>query len=86
MNIHLFGKKLLIQFTVRVFCERISTRTCVSFPVGFEGGLLDLIVLVGDHCLSFYFAKPNNLEMWPNNVSCRFLIRVRLFKTNDVVS
>ena len=28
---------------------------CASFPFGFEGGMWDLIVLVPDHCLSFYF-------------------------------
>ena len=26
-----------------------------SFPFGVEGGMLDLIALVPDHCLSFYF-------------------------------
>ena len=25
------------------------------FPFGFDGRMLDLIVLVPDHCLSFYF-------------------------------
>ena len=29
---------------------------CASFPFNFEGGLWDLIVLVPDHCLSFYFS------------------------------
>ena len=28
---------------------------CASFPFGFEGGVWDLIVVVPDHCLSFYF-------------------------------
>ena len=28
---------------------------CASFSFGFEGGIWDMIVLVPDHCLSFYF-------------------------------
>ena len=28
---------------------------CVPFSFHFEGGIWDLIVLVPDHCLSFYF-------------------------------
>ena len=28
---------------------------CASFPFGFEGGMSDLIVLVPDPCLSFFF-------------------------------
>ena len=28
---------------------------CHSFPFGFEGEILDLIVLIPDHCLSIYF-------------------------------
>ena len=28
---------------------------CPSFPFGIEGGMLDVIVLVPDHCLSVYF-------------------------------
>ena len=30
---------------------------CSSFPLGFEGGMWDLIVLVPDHCLSFFLYK-----------------------------
>ena len=29
---------------------------CASFPFGFEVGMWDLIVLVTDHCISFYFS------------------------------
>ena len=28
---------------------------CASFSFDFEGGLWDLIVLVPDHCLSFFY-------------------------------
>ena len=30
------------------------------FPFGFEGGVWDLIVLVPDHCLSFYLKLSVN--------------------------
>ena len=50
-----FGKELFIRFTVRVLCERLSVCVCVSFTFVSEGGMWDLIVLVPDHCLSFYF-------------------------------
>ena len=29
----------------------------LGFPFGFEGRILDLIVSVPDHCLSFYFSS-----------------------------
>ena len=32
-----------------------SISVCVSCPSGFENWIWDLIVLVPDHCLSFYF-------------------------------
>ena len=32
-----------------------------SFPFGSEGGMWDLIVLVPDHCQSFYFSGINDL-------------------------
>ena len=32
---------------------------CASFPVGFEGGKWELVVLVPGHCLSFYFCYPS---------------------------
>ena len=40
-----------------VFREHLSICVCVSFPFGFEGGMCDLIVLLPDHRLSFYFTK-----------------------------
>ena len=39
---------------MRVFHGRLSVCVCVSFPFGFDGGMLDLIP---DHCLSFYFSR-----------------------------
>ena len=32
------------------------------FPFGFEGRMLDLIVSVPDHCLSFYFARLPRMQ------------------------
>ena len=36
------------------------------FPFGFEGRMWDLIVLVPDHCLSFYFT--NDMKRLTDNV------------------
>ena len=58
MNDHLFGKKLFIQFTVRVYCERFFFFFFLYVCWGGGGrglmaGLWYLIVLlVSDHCLS----------------------------------
>ena len=30
---------------------------CASYPFGFDCGILDLIVLIPDHCVSIYFSK-----------------------------
>ena len=38
-------------------CESLSTSACASCPFGFEDGVCDLIVLVPDLCLSFYFLR-----------------------------
>ena len=51
LNDHLFGKELFIRFTVGVFRVRLPN----SFPVGIEGRMWDVIVLIPDHCLSLYF-------------------------------
>ena len=48
-------KEQFIQFTVRVFRERLSVCVCSSFPFVFEGGMWILIILIPDHCLSIYF-------------------------------
>ena len=42
-----------------------------SFPFGFEGGMWDFIILVPDHCLSFYFT-PNIIitkSLAPSNIN-----------------
>ena len=36
-------------------CMRVYQCVNSHFPIGFGGGMWDLIVLVPDHCLSFYF-------------------------------
>ena len=36
---HLFGKELLICFTVRVYRERLSFCVCSTFSINFEGGM-----------------------------------------------
>ena len=54
-NDHLFGKELFIRFTAIVFCKLLSVYVFSYFPFGFEGRMWDLIVLVPDHCLFFYF-------------------------------
>ena len=38
-----------------VFRERLSIYMCSSFRFGFEGDMSDLIVLIHDRCLSFFF-------------------------------
>ena len=49
-------KKLFIRFTVRVFRERfLKFCVCHSFCFGIEGGMLYVVVLIPDHCFSFYF-------------------------------
>ena len=50
-NDHLFGKKLFIRFTMCLFRERLPFR---ARPFSFEGGILDLVVLVPNHCISFF--------------------------------
>ena len=55
LNDHLFGKELFIRFTANVFRKLPSIYVYSYFPFGFEGMILDLIVSVPDHCLSFYF-------------------------------
>ena len=55
MNGHLSGKELFIRLTARAFRELLSIYVFSYFPFGFEGRIWDLIVLVPDHYLSFYF-------------------------------
>ena len=40
---------------MRVCRERLSIFVCASFPFGFEGQTWDLIILVPEHCLFFFF-------------------------------
>ena len=37
---------------------------CASFPFVCEGRMLDLIVLIPDHCLSVYFTDPLLVKGW----------------------
>ena len=53
MNDHLMGEKLLFRFALCGYRGILSICLCVSFPFGFEGEMLDLIV--PDRCPSFYF-------------------------------
>ena len=48
---------MFMRFTLHVFYKRLSICVYTSFPFGFEGGMWDLIILVPDHFLSFYFAS-----------------------------
>ena len=52
-------KELFIRFTVRVFRERcvINLCVCLSISFGYDGWMWDLIELITDHCLSFYFSR-----------------------------
>ena len=45
-----------IRFTARAFRTLLSFYVFSYFPFGCEGRILDLIVSVHDHCLSFQFA------------------------------
>ena len=55
-NEHLFGKELLILFTVFVSRVPISICACAPFPFAFKCGVWDLIALLPEHCLSIYFS------------------------------
>ena len=55
LNDHLSGKELFIRFTARAFRKLLSIYVFSYFPLGFECRMLDLMVSVPDHCLSFYF-------------------------------
>ena len=55
LNGHLSGKELLIRFSARVFRKLRSCYAFSYFSFGVDGRILDLIVSVPDHCLSFYF-------------------------------
>ena len=42
---------------------------CASFPFSFEGGMWDLIVLVIDPCLPFYFSRSCSSSARPGHVA-----------------
>ena len=48
---------LFILFAASAFRKLSSIYVFSYFPFGFEGRIWDLIVLVPDHCLSFYFVS-----------------------------
>ena len=62
LNDQLFKKALFIQFTMRVFRERLSVFVCPSFPFDVEGGIWDLIVLIPDNCRYFFSFSYFNLD------------------------
>ena len=51
----LLGKEQSILFTASAFRKLPSVYVFSYFPFGFDGRILDLIVSVPDHCLSFYY-------------------------------
>ena len=65
MNDHLSGKELFIRLTARVFRRLLSVYVLSYFSFGFEGRMLDLIVSVPDHCLSFYYAFQYLPKVYP---------------------
>ena len=69
LNDHLFGKELFILFTASAFRKLPSIYVFSFFPFGFEGRMWDLIELVPDYCLSFYF--PVVLFDTPGISRCR---------------
>ena len=48
-----FVKSCSIGFLCVFFRKRLSVDSFASFSFGFEGGMLDLIALVPEDCLSF---------------------------------
>ena len=81
LNDHLFGKELFIRFTASAFRKLLSVYAFSYFPFGFEGRMWDLIVLVPDHCSSFYF----KLDCWTafNFFYILLLSRLDLIKISD---
>ena len=64
LNDHLSGKELFVRFAASAFRKLLSIYVFICFPFGFEGRLLDLIVSVPDHCLSFYFVAAMLLNLF----------------------
>ena len=59
MTTSVFGKELFIRFTVSAFRKLPSIYVFSYFPFGFKGRMLDLIVSVPDHCLSFLLCSAS---------------------------
>ena len=49
------GKSCSFGLVCLSFVNVYQFSVCPSFPFGFEGGMLDLIALIPDHCLSTLF-------------------------------
>ena len=62
---------LFILFAASAFRKLSSIYVFSYFPFGFEGGIWDLIVLVPDHCLSFYITRTSIVSMGESLVSQR---------------
>ena len=73
-------KSFVIRVTVSNCRERLSICTCASFPCGYEGGMLDFIVLVADHSLEFYLSicvygqEQKLAEIYTTQAKCITLI------------
>ena len=50
---------------IKCVCVRacVCVCVCVCFLFGFDGGMWDLIVLISDHCLSFYFSLTDLINL-----------------------
>ena len=55
LNDHLVWKELFIRLTASAFRNLLSIYVFSYFPFRFEGRIWDLIVMVPDHCLFFFF-------------------------------
>ena len=49
------GKSCSFDSLCVTFANIYQFCVCPSFPFGFEGGMLNLIALIPDHCLSMFF-------------------------------
>ena len=60
---------------------------CPSFPIGFEGGVWDLIVLNPFHCLSIYFSNDIHCSDKTSEYSEKFDFATgskKLFRFSDL--
>ena len=63
------GKSCSFGFTARAFRKQLSINVFSSFPFAFEDRIWDVIVSVPDHCLSFYFDRHYNADVWSHSNS-----------------